>query len=1039
MKNISSNNKKLLIIALVTGVIACFFWTGSRYPQLSEKALLGTDVPSMGISFDTVRDIQEHDSRLTQIFTHTLNWLETNKKGMSFGILFGSALMLLFSILREKKSENRWVNTFLGVVIGAPLGVCVNCAAPIAKGMKDAGAKTETALATMVSSPTLNVIVLSMLFSLLPPYMIWLKLGSTFVLLLLVIPMLSKIFQARDRKYVPKNKKGLPSFLKAPEIQTGDSGENSSWLTSAFWVVKEYIKSLWFLIRTTVPLMLLAGFLGNVMITYLPLDGLAAYTQSASSIEIVGYMVGLAFLGTFLPVPMSFDVLITAILWSAGLPAKYSMVLLFTLGSFSIYSTFVIDKGFSRALALSMFAIVAGMGLVNGTVGHFLEKKLSLDSQLAHYEMLRDSGQPPSHYLVQARDSTVLTSAEIDELKDLKTQDASFWENPSLMVSQISFNPKGSTAQKWFNPINGPSIGLDVPYDFTPMMVHEPFGNQRSMATGDVHNDGYPDVLVSSANTLFLFANLQGKSFKRQALEVPNELKVFNAALVDLDNDRWPDIYFSTYLGGNYIMMNHGGSFQNSEPIRLPSPENMVVSSSAAFGDINHDGFLDIVIGNWSLGSLGGTRYSIENSHNFWLKNNGDLTFEIEMLTASAGETLSTLLTDFTGDAASDLWVGNDFFIPDYLYEGKMEEGGLELISDPKQVVQRTTHTTMSVTSADINNDLQLEIYEAQVDRGNKKFRTLEISNICGDINDPEQRKYCEAIFTKQKDYVQATMKQSFKDIPENELIDAIAAQLVRNQKQMGAAFEACRYLPIGWDEFSFICNFKVDETRNYHRFLENSQDVKKEGGVLLEKNASGKYMDKAKELGITTTGWAWNSKFADLDNDEWQDLLVANGYLVKPIQETNIFYHNLKGEKFEDLTFTTGLRNYLPTSSYSYVDYDLDGDLDIIAATSVGPVTVYENNNHGNHSIAFELRDTVGNPYGIGAKIIIEYGDGKHQIREIILGGGYKSFDAPIAYFGLGEHNQVKSVIVKWPNGEKDEINTSFDVDNRYIITRKK
>ena len=61
-----------------------------------------------------------------------------------------------------------FVNTLIGVAVGAPLGVCVNCSAPVAKGMHDGGARLETTLATMFSSPTLNIIVLTMLFSIFP-------------------------------------------------------------------------------------------------------------------------------------------------------------------------------------------------------------------------------------------------------------------------------------------------------------------------------------------------------------------------------------------------------------------------------------------------------------------------------------------------------------------------------------------------------------------------------------------------------------------------------------------------------------------------------------------------------------------------------------------------------------------------------------------------------------------------------------------------------------------------------------------------------
>ena len=47
--------------------------------------------------------------------------------------------------------------------------------------------------------------------------------------------------------------------------------------------------------------------------------------------------------------------------------------------------------------------------------------------------------------------------------------------------------------------------------------------------------------------------------------------------------------------------------------------------------------------------------------------------------------------------------------------------------------------------------------------------------------------------------------------------------------------------------------------------------------------------------MGIDLSGWSWNAKFADLDNDEWQDLYVVNGTYGSPDKrESNYFFHNL-------------------------------------------------------------------------------------------------------------------------------------------------
>ena len=87
-----------------------------------------------------------------------------------------------------QSSDRRFRNSFMGMFVGTPLGVCVNCVAPIAKGMYEGGSKMETALAVMFSSPTLNIVVLTMLFSIFPFYMALMKLLATFILILIIVP-----------------------------------------------------------------------------------------------------------------------------------------------------------------------------------------------------------------------------------------------------------------------------------------------------------------------------------------------------------------------------------------------------------------------------------------------------------------------------------------------------------------------------------------------------------------------------------------------------------------------------------------------------------------------------------------------------------------------------------------------------------------------------------------------------------------------------------------------------------------------------------
>lgn len=50
-------------------------------------------------------------------------------------------------------------------------------------------------------------------------------------------------------------------------------------------------------------------------------------------------------------------------------------------------------------------------------------------------------------------------------------------------------------------------------------------------------------------------------------------------------------------------------------------------------------------------------------------------------------------------------------------------------------------------------------------------------------------------------------------------------------------------------------------------------------GNTLFRNTAEG-FIDTSESAGVTMGRWAWGSRFVDLNNDGWQDLVVANGYL---------------------------------------------------------------------------------------------------------------------------------------------------------------
>ncbi|TMA45659.1 MAG: hypothetical protein E6J82_01555, partial [Deltaproteobacteria bacterium] len=73
---------------------------------------------------------------------------------------------------------------------------------------------------------------------------------------------------------------------------------------------------------------------------------------------------------------------------------------------------------------------------------------------------------------------------------------------------------------------------------------------------------------------------------------------------------------------------------------------------------------------------------------------------------------------------------------------------------------------------------------------------------------------------------------------------------------------------------------------------------------------------------------------------------------------------------------------------------------------------------------------------YAIGARVEIRSPDGRRQVREVKGSGGYASYDAPVACFGLGDWPAVASIKVTWPDGDSSAAEGSFG-SARYTLVR--
>ncbi|MGB1109751.1 MAG: FG-GAP-like repeat-containing protein, partial [Gammaproteobacteria bacterium] len=947
-----TRTREFILIILVIIAMALYFWTQSRYPSLNEKAMMGGSMSISAIGFNVAVAVTPDDPILWQIYGNTVNWMLTNKQGMTFGVAFAAALMSLLTLIQRRSFQGRLPNTLLGMFIGTPLGVCVNCAAPIGQGLYSGGAKEETALATMMSSPTLNIIVVSMLFSLFPLHIALLKIGLTIALILIAVPLFTRYFPVKG--HLPAA--DTPSILTPNETTwaTMPPTESRNWLQAFGWLITTYAKSLWFIIRVTVPLMALAGFLGAAFITLVPFDSLAGLLPHEGRTISLLVMALLAVIGAFLPVPMTFDIIIVAILIEAGFPMDYAMVLLFTLGCFSVYSGLIIWKSLSPKLAAAMFLAVAFTGVVAGVSAYRLQiwhhefetKTLNnwLTRQLASIE-----NAPPA--VTPAPQGTAL-AALAPQLDALRQNAETLEPEAGIGIARVAFNP--ATVGNGFKRSDARLMGIDSVDEFTPMDLVDAYLHFRGIASADVHNDGWPDLLVTEEHGVALYANINGKRFERQLVDVPaiNDWMVMNAALVDLNNDGWMDLYLSTYRNGHHVIYNNQrGDFLADYMKALPNQPDAITSPSAAFGDLDRDGDLDVAVGNWSLGRFT-TRGSYDSSRNVWLENKGT-GFSSHNLEGTTGETLSTLISDFDNDGLPDLLVGNDFIPPDIYYKGD-GQGGLTRITREDGVIPLSTHFTMSIATGDMDNDLIPEIFLTQIAPGLQTAPSVE--TLCGDYDDPAQRAECLRIREIIPSVYEALVKRDVDPClgldTEQDRDGCLALfQLWRSVKWEKSPAH-CSDLTPAWPEIGFVCEraFAIESKP----FVEAESDEipsTEDVNMLLRQSGDGRFVDMAKQMGLQEGSWSWNAKFADLDNDEWQDIFLVNGFIfnVAPrlgigLQASNQFFHNQAGKGFKDEAEGFGLKSHLETLAYTYVDVDNDGDLDMVTVPMFGPLWFYEN-----------------------------------------------------------------------------------------------
>ncbi len=225
------------------------------------------------------------------------------------------------------------------------------------------------------------------------------------------------------------------------------------------------------------------------------------------------------------------------------------------------------------------------------------------------------------------------------------------------------------------------------------------------------------------------------------------------------------------------------------------------------------------------------------------------------------------------------------------------------------------------------------------------------------------------------------------------------------------------------------------------HTLERNDDDVGSDTGNRLYRNMDGlgNFEDATDEANVRNGDWGWGSCFADFDNDGNLDLFHTNGYPGVDERYANdpsrLFMSNGDGS-FSERAFAAGVTHDGQGRGTVCADYNDDGRVDILVATSGKSPTLYENvTDNDHHYLAIDLVGLAGNRDAVGARVSVETASGT-QLQEVQLGTWYLSQGPATLHFGLGLDDEVDRIEVRWPGaGLPRSTLRNVGVDQRIAI----
>ncbi len=575
-------------------------------------------------------------------------------------------------------------------------------------------------------------------------------------------------------------------------------------------------------------------------------------------------------------------------------------------------------------------------------------------------------------------------------------------------------------------------------------------------------------TLMSSDMTGVTFSNLGGDFSEDYNYNIFNYEYLYNGGGVsagDVNGDSLPDLYFTSTFGSNKLYLNLGQlKFLDVTDLSGVGAKTGF-KTGTTMADINGDGRMDIYSCRTGKSDDGlKTNYVFINLGNKIENGIAIPLFEDQSKKLGLDDNSNSnhaCFFDFDRDGDLDLFVLNhrvDFAESPNLRLQQGEDGKIHRITTPvskfdsnklyrndkgsfteitQQAGMISSAFCLSVTAGDFNRDGWMDLYVAN---DYVEPDMIYINNKNGTFTD----HYADYLKLSSLN----SMGSDVGDINNDGLDDIIVLDM--------KAEDPIRYKLL-------INGMRYDR---YQSLIQNGYGHQAGRNVLQLNNGNNTYSEIGQFAGIAATDWSWGSLIADLDNDGWKDIYIANGYrrdvanldylnytrdslnqngglnstrfpdindILKFVPEkkiSNYLFINNKQLGFINTTKQAGMDQPSFSNGAAYADLDRDGDLDLVVNNIQNVAFIYRNDVTGNHWFQISVKAANGNTNGIGTSVDL-YAGGIHQHEMLISNKGFFSSSEPILQFGLGDLQRIDSIILQWPEGSK-EIMKNVSVDKR-------